>query len=195
MPKKKSIKLSANQFKKAANEILNFVEKTGGLKDEYHSWCVDYAIIRLYREFETLMLDALAGAINNDAKTISATVGVNFPKHMSLDVCRYLVIGTGYFDFKGRDGLIRIAKEYVPDGHYLVSIIKDQKYKDALEQLSTLRNLAAHDSPRARHAAIKAIGGDKIGSAGSWLKKQDRFKTLCDSLKALSDDVEAKAPY
>ena len=195
MPKKKSIKLSASQFRDAADAILTYVEKTDGLKEEYHSWCVDYAVIRLYREFETLMLDALAGAINNDANTISTTVGVDFPKHMNLDVCRYLVIGTGYFDFRGRDGLISLAKEYVPDGHYLIGIVKDSKYKDALEQLSTLRNLAAHDSQRARRAAVKAIGGDKIGSAGSWLKKQDRFKALCNSLKTLADDIEDKAPY
>jgi hypothetical protein len=195
MPKKKSIKLSASRFKDSADEILGFVDKTAGLKDEYHSWCADYAVIRLYREFETLMLDALAGAINNDAKTISGTAGFDFPRHMSLAVCRYLIIGAGYFDFKGRNGLIALVKEFIPDNHYLVSILKDAKYKDALEQLSALRNLAAHDSEKARSTAIKAVGGERLGSAGSWLKRQERFKMLCDSLKALADDVEAKAPY
>src|SRR5215831_10343162 len=101
MPRKKSIKLSAARFQTAADELLGFVEKTSGLKDEYHSRCADYAIIRLYREFETLMLDTLSGAINNDAKTISSTAGFAFPRHMNLDVCRYLIIGTGYFDFRG----------------------------------------------------------------------------------------------
>jgi hypothetical protein len=195
MPKKKSIKLSASEFRNAADEIQAFVEKTEGLKDEYHNWCADYAVIRLYREFETLMLDTIAGAINNDVATISSKVGFTFPTHMSLAVCRYLVIGTGYFDFKGRDGLIAIAKEFIPDNHYLVDILKDAKFKDELEHLSALRNLAAHESEKARSAAIKAIGGEKIGSAGSWLKRQGRFKMLCDTLKALADEIEAKAPY
>ncbi len=174
---------------------MDYFDKTSGLKEEYHDWCTDYAIIRLYREFENLMLDALAGAINNDAATISTTVGVDFPKHMNEDVCRYLIIGTGYFDFRGRDGLIKIAKDYVPDTHYLIGILKAAQFKDALEQLSALRNLAAHDSDRAKDAAREAIGGEKIGSAGSWLRKQDRLKALCESLKDLAAEIETKAPY
>lgn len=195
MPKKKSIKLSAQRFVKSADGVLDFFDKTSGLKDDYHTWCTDYAVIRLYREFETLMLDALAGAINNDASTISTTVDVEFPKHLNEDVCRYLIVGAGYFDFRGRDGLIRIAKDYVPDSHYLVVILKDAKFKDALEQLSAFRNLAAHDSGRAKKAAKAAIGGEKIGSAGSWLKKQGRLKKLCETLKQLAHEIEKKAPY
>ena len=118
MPKKKSIKLSAQRFQTAADEVAEYVAKTAGLKDEFHTWCVDYAIIRLYRAFEVLMLDAIAGAINNDARTISSTVGFDFPTHLSIPVCRYLIVGTGYFDFKGRDGLIATVKEFVPDTHY-----------------------------------------------------------------------------
>ncbi len=195
MPKKKSIRLAARRFAEAADGVMDYFDKTSGLKEEYHDWCTDYAIIRLYREFENLMLDALAGAINNDAATISTTVGVDFPKHMNEDVCRYLIIGTGYFDFRGRDGLIKIAKDYVPDTHYLIGILKAAQFKDALEQLSALRNLAAHDSDRAKDAAREAIGGEKIGSAGSWLRKQDRLKALCESLKDLAAEIETKAPY
>jgi hypothetical protein len=195
VPKKKSIKLAAQRFTVAASAVMDYFDKTSGLKEEYHDWCTDYAIIRLYREFENLMLDALSGAINNDAATISTTVGVDFPKHMNEDVCRYLIIGTGYFDFRGRDGLIKMARDYVPETHYLIAVLKDGQFKDSLEQLSALRNLAAHDSERAKEAARKAIGGDKIGSAGSWLRKQDRLKGLCDTLKQLAAKIEEKAPY
>jgi hypothetical protein len=141
------------------------------------------------------MLDALSGAINNDASTISSTVGVDFPKHMTEDVCRYLIIGTGYFDFRGRDGLIKLAKDFVPDTHYLIGILKDAQFKDALEQLSAFRNLAAHYSETAKIATRRVIDGEKVGSAGSWLRKQDRFKTICDKLKALASEIENKAPY
>jgi hypothetical protein len=195
MPRKKSIKSIAKRFQKAADEILEFVDKTSGLKEQYTEWCSDYAIIRLYREFENLMLGTLSGAINNDAATISTTVGITFPKHMSDGVCRYLVVGTGYFDFRGRDGLIRLVKEYVPDTHYLVGILKDAKYKDALEQLSALRNLAAHGSEQAKAAARKATGNERIGSAGSWLRQQTRYRRVSDSLTSLAHDIETKAPY
>ena len=61
-------------------------------------------------EFEQLMLFAIVCAINNDTKTISDSTGVEFPKHLTDEVCEYLVLGGRYFDFKGRDGLIRVKK-------------------------------------------------------------------------------------
>jgi len=194
MPKKKSIKLAVQRFDDAADNIMDFFRGTAGLKEEYNCWCADYAIIRLYREFENLMLDALAGAINNDARTISSTVGFTFPKHMTDNVCRYLIVGTGYFDFKGRDGLIKIVKDFVPGDHYLIKILKDSQFKSPLERLSGLRNLAAHESEKAKEAARKAVG-TKIGSAGSWLRTQDRMEALCNSLKKLSSEIDKKAPY
>jgi len=46
----------------------------------------EYAVIRLYREFESLILQGLVGAINNDTSTLSATSGVQFPKHLTDEV-------------------------------------------------------------------------------------------------------------
>ena len=196
MPKKKSIKNSAREFNESADQILDFFKKTDSLKEPCPEWSADYAVIRLYIRFEVLMLDTLSGAINNDSSTIAATADMTFPKHMSVDVCRYFIVGTGFFDFKGRDGLIQIVKKYVPETHYLLKIIRDPKYKDALEQLSAFRNLAAHyESKRAKSAAKKATGGQKIGSAGSWLRKQGRFEKLCESLKKFAHTVEKRAPY
>src|SRR5258708_32541037 len=129
------------------------------------------------------MLSALVGAVNNDTTTLSEAVGFSFPKHMSEDVCTYMIVGTGYFDCKGRDGLIQIVKSFLPDTHYLYAVVKDSKYKDALERLSTLRNYATHQSKKSKKAAAQAIGAEKLGTAGSWLQKQGRFAVMCDSLK------------
>jgi len=195
MARKKSVKLAAKLFSTAADQINMFFNKTSGLEAEWHSWCTDYAVIRLYSEFEILMLSALVGAINNDTATLSETSGFDFPAHLSQDVCTYLIVGKGYFDFKGRDGLIRIVRQFVPETHYLVGILKDPDYKEALEQLSALRDFGAHRSNKAKKAAVKSIGGERIGSAGSWLNKQNRFGTLCDALKKLAHAIEKKAPY
>ena len=196
MPKKKSIKNSAREFNESVDQILDFFAKTDSLKEPCPEWSADYAVIRLYIRFEVLMLDTISGAINNDSRTIAETAGMTFPRHMSVDVCRYFIIGTGFFDFKGRDGLIAIVKKYVPDTHYLLKLIRDTKYRQALEQLSALRNLAAHlESKKAKTAAKAAIGGEKIGSAGAWLRKQDRFGKLCGLLKKFSHAIEKQAPY
>jgi hypothetical protein len=47
MPKKKSIKGSANEFKAETDKILAFLIASAGLGDEHVSWCHDLAIIRV----------------------------------------------------------------------------------------------------------------------------------------------------
>jgi hypothetical protein len=196
MPRKKSLKKSATEFREKVVELERFTNSSvSGLSDKEQSWCYDYAIIRLYREFEQLMLFALVCAINNDTKTISDSTGVEFPKHLTDEVCEYLVLGGGYFDFKGRDGLIKELKKYVPSDHYLVTIIKKQKYKDSLEKLTALRNFAAHESIQSKRSALNAINQKRVGSSGSWLKVQGRFAEISGKLKDLGQEVHDAAPY
>jgi hypothetical protein len=194
MPRKKSIKGAANQFKAETDKILAFLTASAGLGDEHVSWCHDLAIIRLYRAFESLMLDTLVGALNNDTSTLSAKTGFSFPKHLTDDVCRFLVTGRGYFDFKGRDGLITTLKRYLPDDHYLVEIVSKPVYRNYLKRLSAARNYAAHESQQSKSALKKATNQDRVGTAGSWLKRQNRFHTIANQLKAMADEIEARAP-
>jgi hypothetical protein len=196
MPRKKSVKHSAKDFRAAADDINSFLTNASeGQSAEHVSWLHNYAIIRLYREFESMVLDALVGAINNDTATVSTTTGVEFPTHLSAEVCEFLITGTGYFDFKGRDGLIKTLKDFVPDTHYLVTTIKKPAYKDILEQLSALRNFAAHESDQSRRSALKAINGQRIASSGAWLKRETRFQDISDRLKNLAVELEDAAPY
>lgn len=196
MPRKKSVKLSAKSFKSSAENIATFVSTVSATQSDQHvSWLYNYAIIKLYREFESLILDALVGAINNNTTTVSGTTGISFPRHLTHEVCEFLVTGTGYFDFKGRSGLIKTLKKFVPDTHYLVTIIKKSNYTDALEKLSALRNFAAHESYPSKKAALTAIGGQRIESSGSWLKHENRFNEIVDRLKALAAEIEGAAPY
>lgn len=197
MPKKKSVQLAAKRFCEKADEIVVFgtVAREEDLKDEFISWAYDYAVIRLYREFESLMFDALVGAINNDTTALSASTGHDFPKHLNQDICRFLVTGTGYFDFRGRDGLIKTLKNFAPPDHYLIDVVKDQKYKKALEQLVSLRNFAAHSSKQSRKQALQSIGQKNLASSGAWLKRQSRLEALVNKLKDLAIEIHDNAPY
>lgn len=194
--RKKSVKKAAQYFVKQTDDILKFLSVAEpALTDKYNSWVYDYAVIRLYREFETLVLDALIGALNNDTATISSQLGFDFPKHITDEVCDFLITGTGYFDFKGRDGLLKTLKSFVPDNHYLYLVIKDSKHKNSLELLSGLRNFAAHESAKSKQAARKATDMKGISSSGSWLKRQGRFVKLANGLKALANEIERQAPF
>lgn len=195
MPRKKSVKLAAVSFSSNAAEILTFFNATSALREEHASWCADYAIIRAYLEFEVLMLKAIVGAINSDTSTLFQSSGVRFPKHLSEDACAYLVVGTGYFDFKGRDGLLKTLKRFVPETHYLYKIIKSSKYKGSLETLVALRNFAAHRSESSKKRALAATQAEKIGSAGTWLRVGDRFEELVSMLIRLAKKIKKDAPY
>lgn len=178
------------------DQILTFVTNVQvGQTDEHISWLYNYAIIRLYKEFEGLMLDVLVAAVNNDTSTLASTTDVEFPKHLTDEVCEFLITGTGYFDFKGRSGLIKTLRTFVPATHYVVTTVSKGTYTKALDQLTALRNFAAHESQVSKRAALAAIDGSKISSSGAWLKKQGRFDLIAQKLKTLSADLHASAPY
>jgi len=195
MPRKKSIKASAQRFNSEVDEILDYLSATSKLGDKHVSWCHELAIIRLYRAFETLMLDALVGALNNDTSTISEKTGFSFPKHLTDEVCRYLIIGNDFFDFKGRSGLIKKLKQYLPDDHYLVQAVSKPAYRDALDKLSSARNYAAHESQQSKDAFRKATAQERVGTAGSWLKCGNRFNQISERLKQLATEIHDNAPY
>lgn len=196
MARKKSVKRVAKTFRQEVDALRVFVSRVGeGQSDEHISWIHELATIRLYRAFENLVLQALVGAINNDTSTLSDKTGFDFPKHLTDEVCEFIIVGNGYFDFRGRPGLIRTLKQYVPNDHYLIEVIKQSKYKDTLEKLVALRNFAAHSGPVAKRAALTAVNQKRMGSAGSWLKTQNRFNVLCVKIHALAAELERRAPY
>lgn len=196
--RKKSIRLAAQTFKSNVTEIVAFTQRaatSASITDQDQSWCYDLAIIRLYREFEDLILSCLVACINSDTTTFSAHKGRKFPNHMNVDVCEYLITGDGYFDFSGRDGLIKTVKRFVPSAHWLPNVIKKNKYKEPLNRLVALRNFAAHDSAVSKKKALESISQTRMSSSGAWLKKQNRFGLICDKFKELATEIEAAAPY
>lgn len=196
MPKKVSVRKCAVDFRANNDAIIEFVQRSQSLSDQHQTWCHDQAIIMLYKEFENLVFEALIGAINNDtSNTIASVQELDLPKHLSRAVCEYLVIQDGYFDFKGRSGLIRILKKYLPDTHYLIQYIRDAKYRETIDKLFALRNFAAHNSLQSKKAVLKALGNRRIKSSGAWLKVQGRLKAIIADLNDLAEKIENSAPY
>ncbi len=153
--RKKSIRKAVEEFQVKANSIDEFCTRVSGALGEHDvSWCYEYAVIRLYRDFEDLMLNCLVALINNDTETLSKRTNIDFPRHLSVNVCEYLIVGNGFFDFKGRDGLISTLGKYLPKDHWLVDTVKDRRFRPALDRLAALRNYAAHDSSVSKKAAM-----------------------------------------
>ncbi|WP_432034054.1 hypothetical protein [Streptomyces antibioticus] len=197
MPRKKSAVYAANAFKAETQRVLDFVENAEAvpLGDQDLTWVYELALVKTAVAFERLMLACIVCAVNNDTSTISEQTGINFPKHLTDEVCEYLVTGGGYFDFKGRDGLIKTFRKFLPTTHYLPAAVKLPQFKAPLEQLIALRNFAAHESPASKAAVLKVLDLKRISSAGAWVKKQGRLHQLTAELHDLADEIIKSAPY
>ena len=197
MPRKKSVKRAAQNFLSDLQQIRSLIEtvRGKGLAERDLPWVYDYAIIRLHSSFERLITETIVGAVNNDTSTLAARTGVRFPKHLTDEVCEFLVTGGRFLDFKGRNGLIQAVKEYVPDSHYLVEVTKNKEFGTALDHLTALRNFAAHKSKFAKRAALKALGIRKLSSSGDWLRRQNRFEELANKIERIAKSIEEAAPY
>jgi hypothetical protein len=194
MARKKSIKMPAEKFVEQIDETINFVDSFSKRESgKYLSWIYEYALIRIYRNFENLMLATLVAIINNDTSILSERSGFDFPKHLTDEVYEYLIVQNGYFDFKGRDGLIQTFSRFLPKDNRFIDILKKDKYRNSLEQLSALRNYIAHGSKKSKKQALAAVDQNKIGSVGAWLKSQNRFSRIVTDLIHLAQDIHSNA--
>jgi hypothetical protein len=194
MPKKKSGKKAAEKFTRRIAKLEGYVGELDGLSGQATTWAYEAAIIKLAVGFEKFMLECLIAGINNDTSTLNLQSGIRFPKHLSDDVCEYLITGGGYFDFKGRSGLIATAKRYLPEAHWFVAEVKKPRWKASIEELLSLRNLAAHESPQSKKAAKAATGKQNLSSAGVHLKRAGHFFRLTRELTKLSETLRQSPP-
>lgn len=199
MPKKKSIETSARKYIEELEKVEQFldIEKDFRLSEkEYAEWIYELGLIKVYRAFEGLMLECLVGALNNDTNLLSSHTGISFPKDLSKAVCEYLVVGSGYFNFRGgRDGLLKELQKFLPADHYLVDIVKNKVDKDILDRLVAFRNYAVHSSEVAKNKAKKIAQVRKISEAGKWMRTQGRLKEIISKLKELANNIKDAAPY
>src|SRR5579864_4546905 len=125
MGRKKSAKLAAKTFQQEVDTLIAYCaaapdalkkhqQAIGGpdRTDLFTTWTYEGALTKLTAAFDRMMLDCLVAAINNDTAATAGVIGLPLPKHLTDEVCEFLVVGNGYFDFKGRDGLIRMLKSF-----------------------------------------------------------------------------------
>lgn len=218
MGRKKSGKYAADQFKGTTASLRAYVQEIGkaALSAQTTDRAYDAALVKTAVAFEKLMLESLIVAVNNDTAPFSQSAGIRFPKHMTQGHCEYLITAGGYFDYQGRNGLLKDVQRFTGGkGHWLYDAVKADKYFHHLELLIALRNFAAHESPQAKKKMKRAIFCQRHrvkspeansqleaqfvnayapASAGAWAKKQNRFTWLLDGLDSLATDIYQGAP-
>ena len=200
MPRGNRIDISSkvNNFQEVKSNLDQFLRNIQGIDtvtDLQKQWCYEYAIIKLYCAFEELMLEALKAALNNDASHFLEKNNITQITHLNRDVAEYVIVGDGYFNFKGRDGLIKTLRTYLPKDHWLIKIVKYRKYKVSLNRLSAFRNYAAHGGDKAKARAKASAkpdpGGDCMGSSGAWLSSYNgtRYTEIAEKIYKLSGSI------
>ena len=150
-------------------------------------------VIEVYGEFEEVISSRLSAPVNHDMSSLGRKKNVKLPENLSGFPCEYLVLGEHYFDFNGKDSLIR---SILNDGTILLNLIQKNMYKDQFTILCNMRNHAAHSSEKSRKAALSASG-----RTSSWPKaitrgsQITRFSYPVKSLKILVSNVEVQARY
>jgi hypothetical protein len=196
--RKKSAQTAVTRFKgrtKTVHDVLTDA-LIAPLSDAQRTAIHDWAVIKLHIAFENLVLDALVAAINQDTATVAKKLDISLPKHLQDDVCEFLVTQGRYFDAESRSTLIDKVRYFLPPKHPFVTVLVSKNHKTALDQVTSLRNLAAHESRQSRSYASTTVG-KSITSAGAWLKQnasQHAFD-LITKLDNLADDIEKAFPF
>lgn len=191
-----SIKAVTKKFSLNLNSILQFVrEFTGDRKGVFVFYIYDYAIIKVYKDFEELLLNTIVGLINQEAPYISTERGLHGKKSLTKQKAEQLFIGNTYFSFKGSKGLLKDIKTFFPTSHWFVILLSDTKYNKTFSLLIPLRNFAAHSSKVAKQRAIKAVGMQQLGYSGSWLKVNNRFGNIIEDLREIALKIEENVKF
>lgn len=194
--RKASGKLAAEDFLADLDGLDRYVDavKSSNLSKLHISWAYEAALIKVAVAFEELLLRCLVACINRDTSDFSATTQITFPKHLSKDVCQYLVTRNGYLKFTGSDPN-SLVTQFLPKDHEIARAFRDPEHKQAVALLYALRNFAAHGSDQSKKKAREVVNQRSIGSAGAWVKSRRRFKDLTRDLRRLGTALGEAAPY
>ncbi len=191
-----SIKAVVIKFDRELDTILDFIRQhKGDGKGVFTFYLYDYAVIKVFKDFEELLLNTIVGLINQEAAYIASSSGHKGTKSLKKKDAETLFIGSRYFSFKGPNGLLKQIKKYFPANHWFINILSDTKYDRTFDILIPLRNFAAHSSKTAKKNAISAVGLQQLGYSGAWLKVGNRFQNIIDNLKDISARIKAQAKY
>lgn len=182
------------EFVTALNDIVAYKDKCKSAfadNKKYLSYCYEYSIIMTYKAFERFLLRIMISCLNHDHSVFEKKNSISLGRHINDDVCEFLITKGGFFDFKGRDGLCKVINNTIGKDHVIAKTIKNNDYKNTIEQLCAIRNFAAHNSRQSKAAAAEAFKLKRISSAGSCLKQNGRFDSIIAHLIDLSNDIKS----
>lgn len=198
MPKKKSGKRCTDRFLEELEQVALFLDHALTIKqDRMASECFGFAVIWIYREFEKYILALLVHALNANTQHLATRINAKVPRHLTAELCEYLILGDNYFNFRAEGDLRAQVRKFVPDSHYLYVSLDKKTNRVTIDRLIAMRNFAAHQSKKSKERAKKAYSCKRMASAGAFLKKSSgkRMEDLLFGITELALEIAARSPY
>lgn len=108
-------------------------------------------VFRICAYWEVLVEDLLIDCLNRDTSRYSEFTGYRLPKNLPRQVCKAVIVGIGYTDFKSVDHLKKISKQMlIPECNPFTTITTSNLKR--IDEFFTLRNYLAHYSDSAKRA-------------------------------------------
>jgi len=162
--RKSSLKKTFGFFREWTNwdiDFLNKVYNTHRMKDSHKEsrkekeQIVEAFVFKICANWEVFTEDLLIDCLNKDTMQFANHTGFRIPKHLSRDVCKAMIVGVGYIDFKNVSHLKGFAKKIlVPDNNPFKEICQ-KPTSDKIDEFYTMRNYLAHYS----YAAARKLEG------------------------------------
>lgn len=111
-------------------------------------------VLKIYVAWEVLVENLLIECLSRDPSKYAEYKGIRLAKRLTKDVCRCLISGLGYFDFKDTGDLKGKANNIlIPKSNPFAKIPRDAGNK--IDEFCVIRNYLAHYSESSRQSLIR----------------------------------------
>jgi hypothetical protein len=178
--RKGSIELTLDSYLWELNtfiDILNKVIDSNSVfsKDE-KSELFEAFVLKACAAWEEMVENLFVDCLNRDSKQYSDYMELSLPKHMSHNQSRAMIVGIGYFDFKGVNDIKSKAKHILVDEFNPFKNIPTGVGKK-IDEFYKFRNFIAHRSIRSELSLKKVFTATyklkKIPKPGHFLLAHD----------------------
>lgn len=111
-------------------------------------------VLKIYVAWEVLVENLFVECLSRDPSKYAEYKGIRLAKRLTKDVCRSLVSGLGYFDFKDTGDLKGKAKKVLAPRYNPFKVIPSDE-GNKIDEFCVIRNYLAHYSESSRQSLMR----------------------------------------
>lgn len=133
--------------------IINAKRVVGNERDKKE--LIEAFVFKLVAIWEVFIQDLMIDLLNRDSSQYADYTSNRLQKHLPRPVCRAMIEGLGYYDFRGVADIKRVAKNILVGSNNAFKAIP-QNDGEKIDEFARMRNYLAHYSTVARRNLMKS---------------------------------------